>query len=157
MLFADHFQFCVQDALTDETLPVHWEPEEQEALAFVGAQVIHVATIRELDVAVTAEISEKQPADGESLDDWDHVVECAISLPSGKLLFTSVSQDIHETQRLEVEPGTYGVRIYYESLDEVDDEGFEGEDSYRVRLWKTDDPPPTTILKQWTPRREFVD
>lgn len=156
MLFAEYFQFNIQDAETDDTLPVHWEADDQENMVLVGDRVVGVRTVREVDVPVSLELLDSKPDDEENIDSFDHVIECSLLLESGKLIITATSEDVYEAQRLDVEAGTYGVRIYWSKLDEIDGEGFEGNDEYLIRMWHVtndDEPPAFKIVKSWSPPR----
>jgi hypothetical protein len=155
MVFAEFFQFFIQDAETDDTLPIHWEPEDEDLMVMVTNNVISVRTARELEVPINLIVDDARPEDPD-FDDWDQVVECSLQLDSGKLLITGPSEDVYESQRVQLEPGIYGVRIYYGNLSEIDSDGFEGDDNYRVCVWKVpsdQQPPAFQILKHWMPVR----
>lgn len=149
-IFAEHFQFYVQDKDTDNLLSIYWDEVSREDLFAQADEIIGVATVRNMEVPVCVEILERKPKN-EALDDWDHVVQSHLTLPSGKLLVTGPTSDLEEAWTTTLQPGLYGVRVYYGSLDEVDAEGFEGDDFYKIALWKTDEPPETEVLKRWTP------
>lgn len=149
-LFAEHFQFYVQDKSTDNSLSIYWDEQSREDLFACSDEIIGVATVRNMDVPVTLALIEKEPED-ESLDEWDHVVQSMLSLPTGTLLLTGPTSDETESLKVNVDPGLYGVRVYYGMLDEIDAEGFEGDDFYKVSLWKTDKPLETEVLKRWSP------
>ncbi len=156
MLFADTFQFWIQDGETDDVLPVHWEPEDEDNMALVANRVIAVRTARELDVPISLEVMDAPPRDDEPLEDWDHVVQCTLDVESGKLLITATSEDLYSAQNVLVTPGLYGLRIYFGALDQIDSEGFEGDDYYKVKVWyvgQEDEVPPFEIMKQWLPPR----
>ena len=158
MLFAEYFQIYVQDSRTDETLPVFWESEHEADLCVVTDALIAIRTARELDVPVTVTVADSKPEDEEPLDDWDHAIECSLNVPSGAVMIAATANDLYEAQLIPVKPGATGVRIYWGGLNELDDEGFEGEDHYRISLWpveKEAERPPFKILKQWTPDRFY--
>lgn len=157
ILFAEYFQFYVRDAASDDMPPVHWNPDDESNMVIVSDTVIAVRTVRELDVCVAVEILSQKPND-EDMDEWDHVVECGLELSSGKLTLGNVSDDELSLNSMEVEPGFYGMRIYFGSLDAIDGEGFEGDDSYHLSFWlidSDDEAPAFSILKQWMPPRGF--
>jgi hypothetical protein len=149
-IFAEHFQFYVQDKDTDNLLSIYWDEDSREDLFAQSDEIIGIATVRNMEVPVIVSLIDKEPKD-EALDEWDHVVQSQISIPSGKLLITGPTSPEDESMTIEVAPGTYGIRAYYAMLDEIDAEGFEGEDFYKVALWKTDKPIATEVLKRWTP------
>lgn len=149
-LFAEHFQFYVQDKDTDNLLSIYWDELCRQDLFAPGDEIIGVATVRNMDVPVSLAFLDKKPKD-ESLDEWDHVVESSIEIKSGKLLLTGPTSDETDSLTVQIDPGLYGLRAYYGMLDEVDSEGFEGEDFYRIVLWKTKEPLETVVLKRWQP------
>lgn len=150
-IFAEHFQFYVQDKDTDNMLTIYWDEESREDLFASADEVVGIATVRNMEVPVTVTFIEKEPKD-EDLEDWDHVVQGHLYVPSGKLLVTGPTSQIEDSWTLDIAPGMYGIRAYYGSLEEVDAEGFEGDDFYKIALWKTDTPPETEVLKRWTPQ-----
>ncbi|HLQ25536.1 MAG TPA: hypothetical protein VK138_06580 [Acidiferrobacterales bacterium] len=85
-----------------------------------------------MDVPVEMEILDAAPPD--DLNEWDHVAEASLELPSGKL-------QVHEcttgpVDDLDVEPGTYRVRAYFGRLGELSADGLDGNDHYRIVLWR---------------------
>jgi hypothetical protein len=149
-VFAEHFQFYLQDKDTDNSLSIYWDQNSREALFAMGEEIVGIATVRSMEVPVTVTLIQKRPKD-EPLDDWDHVVEASITLPTGELLIWGPLSDETDSVNIKLEPGTYGLRAYYGGLDEVDAEGFEGDDFYKIALWRTDKPPEPEVLKRWTP------
>ena len=82
------------------------------------------------------------------LDGWDQVVQCNISIPSGKILVAGPTEDVQFAKRLEVRPGNYGMRIFWGGLDTVDELGFEGDDRYKIMMWpKTEFE--ERVIKSW--------
>lgn len=152
-VFAEHFQFYVQDADTDNLLSIYWDEISRENLFAVSDEIIGIATVRNMEVPITISFIDKEPKD-EDLEEWDHVVQSYLTVKSGRLLVTGPTSADEDSWTQEVEPGIYGVRAYYGMLDEVDAEGFEGDDFYKVALWKTDKPPETEVLKRWIPTTE---
>ncbi len=149
-IFAEHFQFYVQDKNTEEDLSIYWDEDSRQALVSFLNEIVGIATVRSMEVPVSLKILEDEPKQ-EHLDDWDHVVQGSVSIPSGKLLITGPVSGDDEALNIDVVPGTYGLRAYYGSLDEVDSEGFEGDDFYQISMWKTDEPPAPEVLKRWLP------
>jgi hypothetical protein len=150
-IFAEHFQFYVQDKETDNLLTIYWDETSREDLFALSDEIVGIATVRNMEVPVSLTFIEKEP-ENEDLDDWDHVVQGYLNVPSGKLLVTGPTSQAEDSFNTEVEPGLYGLRAYYGSLDEVDAEGFEGDDYYKIAMWKTDGIPEVQVLKRWTPQ-----
>jgi hypothetical protein len=156
MMFAEHYQFYVYDSSADPgELSIYWDDESRENMLMVTDNLLGIGTVRHLDVPVICELYDEEPK-GEPLDEFDHVLRCSLEIPSGRLVISGATEDIYEAHKVEVEPGKYGVRIYYGALDDVDDEGFEGEDFYKIALWHTDRPLVYEVLKQWTETPKFL-
>ena len=123
-------------------------------LFVAGDNVIGVGTVRDLDVEVSLQIM-STPMDGrdidrlpDDIDQWDHIAQSTLNLPSGKLLIAGLTEDIERAATVDLEPGRYGVRVFWSNLDVVDEMGFEGDDSYKVILWPGTELE-TRILKHW--------
>lgn len=153
-MFAEHYQFYVHDQSTDPgAVSIFWPEASQEQMLLVGDRLLGVATVRNLEVPVLLDLFKERP-DSEDLEEFDHVVETSLSIPSGALVISGATEDFCEPKRLAVQPGLYGVRICSGGLDELDEEGFEGEDFYRIAIWPSDKALPDSIVKEWTgPRR----
>jgi hypothetical protein len=77
-----------------------------------AAFVVVVQPERNMDVPIAVEVNDQPPCT--DLDQWDHVTEASLDLPSGRL-------EIHECTGgsidiLPVAPGSYRVRVYYGGL-----------------------------------------
>ena len=99
---------------------------------------------RNMTVPVEIEVSDVPPT--LAFENWDHVAEASIELPSGRL-------EIHECTEgsidvLPVAPGTYRVRAYFGGLDTLSDDGLDGDDQYSIFLWPAPFAP-IEILKQY--------
>jgi len=99
---------------------------------------------RNMTVPVEIEVSDVPPT--LAFENWDHVAEASIELPSGRL-------EIHECTGgsidvLPVAPGTYRVRAYFGGLDTLSDDGLDGDDQYSIFLWPAPFAP-IEILKQY--------
>lgn len=154
IILAEDYQFYLQDQLSETEFREDMHDELIQDLFTVGDRIVAVGTVRPTDVQVILETCEKEPED-EDLDEWDQVVECSIDLPSGTLVITNNSESFENAARVAVVPGTYRMRIYYGMLDEVDNDGFEGDDFYRVVMWPDAMKEPD-ILKKWFPTLNFA-
>jgi hypothetical protein len=123
-LFADYFQFYIQDESADGDLSDAWSDEAVEQLFAVRPGVVGIGTVRNMDVPVTVEVLETEKA--VDLSEWDHVVDAA---------------------RIPVAPGTYRLRACYAGLDTLSDGGLEGSDRYHLQLWPAPAIEPV-VLKQ---------
>lgn len=143
-IFADYHQFYLWDHGTHPAAPTDYTKEDTVRRIKAAPFVIVVQPERNVDVPVEIAIKQKSPELG--LDNWDHVAEASLALPSGML-------EIHECTGgsidiLTVPAGTYRVRAYYGGLGTLSDDGLDGEDHYRVVLW----PAPfadLAVLKQY--------
>lgn len=132
-LFADYFQFYLQDESAQEGLADSWTDEATNRLLAVASGSIGVGTVRNMDVPVTIEVLEVEPAlDAEK---WDHITQCSIDVPTGKLVIAGCTDYFPEATRIDVSPGTYAARISYGALDTLSEDRLDGADHYRVQLW----------------------
>jgi hypothetical protein len=139
-VFADNFQFYLQDQVDDCDYPEDWNDSLLTRLFACGEKVVGIGTVRDLDCEITLEVfanpmDEKQQQDEPDLSDYDHVAQCNIEIPSGKLMIGGCTTDYEETTKLDLAPGHYGVRIFWSNLDKTDTLGFEGDDQYMIQLF----------------------
>jgi len=132
-LFADYFQFYLQDEGADGDLSDSWTDQAVADLLALAPGAIGVGTVRNMTVPVVVEVLDAPPSG--SFDDWDHVAECSISVPSGRLVVAGCTDYFPEARRIEVPPGTYRARVFYGRLTSVSSDGLEGDDHYKVSLW----------------------
>lgn len=146
-LFADYFQFYLWDAGMNPRAPQHYAPPDLERRIKTGPNVVAIVTARNMTVPVTVEILEIEPP--LAINDWDHVAEASLDLPTGHL-------QLHEcgtaaVADFEVAPGWYRVRSCQGSLDSIDRTGLEGNDRYHLMLWPASYAE-VRVLKQAKPR-----
>jgi len=83
-LFADYFQFYVEDENPKDTTEHIWDDKRTTEIGLaLGKGIIAVGTERNFTVPVSLEIHDSKPADDFSM--WDRVNECSIDVPSGTL------------------------------------------------------------------------
>ncbi|QPF87667.1 hypothetical protein IC762_15830 [Bradyrhizobium genosp. L] len=147
-LFADYFQFYIQDELADDVdLSRAWTEEATDRLLAVAPGIIGIGTVRNMHVPVSVQILEHEPAD--DFSEWDHVVQTSLDIASGSIVIAGCTDYFPDAMRIEVAAGTYRTRVSYGALETLSEDGLEGNDHYRVQLW----PGPSTtvrILKQRT-------
>jgi len=136
-LFADYFQFYLQDEEADGNLGDAWTEQAVSDLLALAPGTIGIGTVRNMDVPVDVEILGGPPR--EDLAQWDHVMECGIDVPSGRLVIAGCADYFPDAARLHIAPGTYRARIHYGDLDSLSDDGLDGDDHYKVVLWVSDD------------------
>lgn len=132
-LFADYFQFYLQDEAADGNLSDAWTDEAVARLLAVAPGTVGVGTVRNTEVPVSLEVVASEPPT--DLAAYDHVVECPLSVTSGNLVIAGCTDYFPEATRIPVQPGTYRVRICFSGLDSQAEDGLEGEDRYHLQLW----------------------
>jgi len=150
-LFADYFQFYLQDENAKGDLSESWTKEAVTILLALAPGTIGVGTVRNMFVPVTVDVVDAPPA--LDLSKWDHVVECDIDLPSGRVVVAGCTEYFPDAARIRVTPGHYRARINYGDLDRLSEDRLEGEDHYHVALWRAP-PAGVRVLKQYPPRLE---
>jgi hypothetical protein len=98
-----------------------------------------------MNVPVTVEVLDAEPHS--DLDCWDHVTECSLEAPSGRIVIAGCTDYFPDAARIQVEPGAYRARISYGSLDTLSEDGLDGDDRYRVQLWQAP-PIDPRVIKQ---------
>jgi hypothetical protein len=148
-LFADYFQFYLQDEEADGDLSDAWTPQATDDLLAVADGVIGVGTVRNMDVPVILEIASSAPDDDSSA--WDHIAECSIHVPTGRLVIAGCTDYFADAARIDVEPGWYRARVYYGGLDTLSDDGLDGDDRYRIALWPAAAASEPRVVKRRSP------
>lgn len=143
-LFADYYQFYLQDEHASGDWADAWTDEAVAQLLAVAPGVIGVGTARNSAVPVEVEVLEAEPAG--DLSQWERVNECSIDVPSGRIVIAGCTDYFPDAARVAVRPGSYRARIYYAGLDTLAPDGLQGDDRYRVVLWPAA-PAPTVSLK----------
>jgi hypothetical protein len=144
-LFADYYQFYLQDECVTGDLSDSWTQEAIDRLLAVAPGTIGVGTVRNMTVPVVVEIADTEP--DEDTTKWDQVNECSFEVQSGRIVVAGCTDYFPEAARIDVEPSSYRARIYYGSLDALSKDGLEGDDHYRIVLWPGV-PGPLRVLKQ---------
>jgi len=143
-LFADYHQFYLQDEKVDGNLSDSWTPEATERLLAIAPGTIGVGTVRNMDVPVQIKVLTEAP--DLDLDAWDHVVECGIDVPTGKIVVAGCTDYFPDAARIIVPVGHYRARVLYSGLDAISEDGLDGKDRYHVVLWPADGDD-VTVLK----------
>jgi hypothetical protein len=133
-LFADYFQIYIQDEKSDWDLSQSWTEQSVRDLIAVAPGTVGIGTVRNMTVPVVVEIHDSKPKEDES--NWQHITECAITIPSGSLVIAGCSDYFPDAPRIKVKPDTYRVRVYYNGLDSISDDGLDGNDFYKITLWR---------------------
>ena len=133
-IFADYYQFYIQDEPVSGDLSEAWGDEAVARLLAVAPGVVGVGTVRNTDVPVTLEVLSNEPP--RDFSGWDHVVECSLSVQSSRIVIAGCTDYFPDASRIEVSPGMYRVRVSYAGLDSLSPDGLDGNDRYRLELWQ---------------------
>jgi hypothetical protein len=144
-LFADYYQFYLQDECAEGDLSESWTPEAVGRLLAIAPRTIGVGTARNMEVPVVVEISEGTPED--DIIAWDQVNECTLEAPSGRVVIAGCTDYFPDAARIELPPGVYRARIYYGGLNALSADGLRGDDHYKIVLWSAP-PAPLLVIKQ---------
>jgi len=144
-LFADYFQFYLQDEGTSGDLSDAWSPAAVQRMFAVSTGVVGIGTARNMDVRVTLEFLDSEPST--DFTNFDHVVEGSLIIKSGPLVVAGCTEYSPDAARFDLEPGTYTVRLSSSGLGSLSEDGLDGQDHYRVQLWQASLTEPT-VLKQ---------
>jgi hypothetical protein len=144
-LFADYFQFYLQDEVAEGDLSAAWSPEAIKRMLAVSAGVVGIGTVRNVDVPVTLEFLDAEPA--ADFGSFDHVVEGSLTIKSGPLVVAGCTDYFPDAKRFDLDPGTYRVRLSSSGLSSLSEDGLDGQDHYRVQLWQASLIEPA-VLKQ---------
>jgi hypothetical protein len=133
-LLADYFQFYLQDENAKGDLSDSWGSEAVDRLLAVAQGTVGIGTVRNMTVPVVVEILDAEPK-GDA-DAWDHVTECSLDVPTGRVVIAGCTDYFPKAARIEVTPGLYRVRVSYGGLDTISMDCLSGEDHYRIQLWR---------------------
>ncbi len=146
ILFADYFQFYLQDEPAAGDLAKRWTDEAVRNLLALAPGVIAIGTVRNMPVPVTIEIRDSPP--DEDSDAWDQINECSLEIRSGTLVVAGCTDYFPDALRIQVKPGPYRARIFYANLDSLSENGLAGEDTYKVVLWPAPSGRPVVIKRR---------
>lgn len=138
MLFADYFQFYIQDENAEGNLSDKWTEETAQRMLAITEGTIGIGTVRNMDVPVTIKIFDAEPSfktDPENV--IGQINECDLEVSSGKIVIAGCTDYFPDAKRIVLGNGIYRARIYYENLDKLSDDGLDGEDCYEIHLWLT--------------------
>ena len=100
-----------------------------------------------MTVPVVVEVHDSEPS--HDLAEWDHVTECSIDVPSGRLAILGCTDYLPDAARIQIPAGCYRVRVLHGGLGTLSEDGLEGDDHYKVVLWRGS-PQDVTVVKQTT-------
>ncbi len=132
-LFADYFQFYLQDEAARGDLSQSWTADATERLLAVAPGTVGVGAVRNMHVPVLVEVHEVEPP--LELEQWDHITECSLEVSTGRIVVAGCTDYFPDAARVVVPPGVYRARVSYGGLYTLSKDGMHGDDRYRVQLW----------------------
>ena len=134
-LFADYFQFYIQDEKAGGDLSDKWTKEASDMLLATTDGTIGIGTARNMVVPVAIKTFDTEPV---FLTDEEDAIgkinECNIEVRSGRIVVAGCTDYFPDAKRIELENGIYRARIYYGNLDKISEDGLDGEDFYEIHL-----------------------
>ena len=144
-IFADYFQIVLEDAgLKAVERDFRFSQQSLADRVWTDVGMVILFTARNMTVPVDFDVLEQPPTD--SLTEWDHVAEASIEITSGQVELYGVGA--YQGNLIPIASGVYRVRMYHGSLGSLSGDGLEGEDHYRIVLWR-DTPIQPRVLKLW--------
>ena len=131
-IFADYFQFYVQDADTKEDFAEDWTDEAVAAMFVAKATAVAIGTARNTNVPVRLEIHQS-PADDPG--GWDRQHTASLLVNSGRLQVIGCSDYGPDAFVAAIPPGRHVVRASYFSLEALSEDGLDGDDCYLIQIW----------------------
>ncbi len=132
-IFADYFQFYLQDEIANENFGDKWTDEAVDRLLAPAQYSLGIGTMRNDVVPVALSVHPEAPP--EDFHEWEMVNECSITIRSDTLIVAGCTDFLPDARRVRVTPGTYRVRVSYTGLENLSEDGLDGDDFYRVQLW----------------------
>jgi len=146
-LFADYFQFYIQDENVDGNFGDKWTDEADKMLLATNDGTICVGTARNMDVPVSIQIFREEPNIlPNNLGTIDQINECDLKITSGQIVIAGCTEYFPDAKRIKLANGVYRSRIYYGNLDKLSENGLEGDDFYEIHLWPTEKETGTKII-----------
>ena len=145
-LYADYFQLYLQDEQAEGDLSDSWTNEACTRMLALAPGTVGIGTLRNVDVNVLLEIHESEPPLNQN--DWDHIAECGLSVPSGKIVIAGCTDYFPDAARIPTEPGHYRVRLCSGRFETITTEWEPADDLYRVQLWP-DSREEMKVIKQY--------
>lgn len=146
-LFADYFQFYIQDEKVDGDLSESWTQEAVDRLLALAPGTIGIGTVRNMNVSVTIKLFDSEPSILSDIESIGQINECDLTTTSDKLAVAGCTDYLPDAKRIAVAKGIYRARIYYGNLDKISEDGLDGEDFYEIHLWPTKEKEGLNIVK----------
>jgi len=144
-LFADNLQFYLCDQAKAPPAPEEYTDEDIQRRLKAAPHIVVVQPVRNMTVPVQLEVCGADP--GLDPSDSDHIAECSLDLPSGRLQVLECTGKV--VQKIELAPGSFRVRVRFSGLNTLSRDGVDGNDRYRITMWPAA-PAAVTVIKQWS-------
>lgn len=145
-IFADYFQFIVQDENSEDDFGSIWTEQALNSMVAVGETAICPGTLRNMDVPVEVHVLEAEPA--VVFERYDHIVEGAFSSPTGRLVAMGCTEYFPDAPRFEIAPGTYRFLYLISGVHTITAEWEPAEDLYCLYIWPGE-ARDSHLLKHW--------
>lgn len=142
-LFADHFQFYLQDTVVPGNLSDAWNRAALQRMLAVSDGVVGISTARNTAVPITLELLDAAPSN--DLAEFDHVAEASLVITNGPLVVAGCRDYFPDAPRFDVSSGTYKVRLSASGLRNLSADGMNGKDHYLLQLWQAPFREPSTL------------
>ena len=136
-IFADYFQIYLEDENSNIDVSDSFSEPLSDRVVFdpTTRNGFVLITARNMTVPLEIGVLEQNPLN-DNFVNWDHVIECSIELPSGRLMIMGCTDYRPDALRIPLKPTTYRARLYYGKLDTLINNGLDGDDHYRIDLWE---------------------
>ena len=149
-IFADYFQFIVQDEDSKDDFGALWNDAAVAVMVAAGETALSLGTLRNVDVSVELHIVDAPPRI--ELIDFDHAVEGAFTSPTGKIAVMGCTEFFPDASRFEVPPGSYRFIYLVSGVRTIKTEWDPADDLYSLYIWP-EALRELQLLKQWKPAR----
>ena len=134
-IFADYNQILLHDDSCEGDLSGLWNGKTYEQMIVTSSNSLSISTARNVDLPVEIVICDDKPL--ATYEKWDHIVQCSLKVTSGSLVVRGVSDYLQNAARISLESGQYTVWVFYGGLNTVSNDCLEGEDHYKIILWRS--------------------
>ena len=149
-IFADFFQFIVQDEDSKDDFGALWSDAAVAMRVASGKTAISLGTFRNVDVTVDLHVVDGPPA--VQIDDFDHAVEGAFTLPTGSIVVMGCTDFFPDASRLKILPGSYRFLYLVSGVGTIQNEWEPADDLYTLYIWPAERRE-LHLVKQWKPAR----
>lgn len=132
-IFADYNQFYLMDAANYSYALENYTDEDVRLRIKAEKYIAAILPERNMTVPVELEVPESSP--NVDFEEWQHVAEASLELPSGKLRIEECTSN-EPVDEIILSPTTYRIRAYYGDLDKLSFDGLDGDDHYKIILWQ---------------------